>query len=548
VTNAVKILVSQPGDPAFGVVSPMIPEVVTDDAIEGDGQETLLIAYPRSPLAGATDHVAVVMDDVRLSTGETVQASRGVRVALGLAEAGSQEEAELFAYHAPSRAALAKASLPFERIVRMTEFTTRSKGDATSRLLAMRKAAAEAVRSGGAQVVWEKVKMHPPESPLEFEAMGHLTGIPNYLGPENVLSFSDDGTPVQVRLGDAPFRLTVPKGTGDYRILLFGHGTGGSIEDTNFDGYLGRLNVGKVNYRFDGWTEDQVLVTILGFQRVFKGAAASTAQLLQGLANGAAVQEALASVLGDALAGETVGLEKIPNPAKGRRPKLDIKLWGGGSMGGTMGLVVVAADPTIRHAVLNVPGAAWTQFIPRSAMFKPAFPLIQSAYGNDFVARMVFAMTQTAWDDVDGAVWADAGPKDEGGDPVYLLQESIGDTVIDNVGTEMLARATGAVLVGPVLDPIAGTEAHEVAEGRTALSQYRVPFTGDYDIHGFANCKNPGGDAARAQIQAFFESVWAGKPRIVYPTKSCLDAKVPGICDYDGAWSKEGCDKIGSGL
>jgi hypothetical protein len=547
VESSARVVVSQPGHPNYGVAQPMIAESVTDEG-EVALFDSLLLAYPRAPLAAGTDHVAVVLNDtLRFANGKVPEPSRGVRVALGLENAKSEEDAGLFAYHAPTRAALEKAGIAFDHIVRMTEFTTRSSADATTRLLAMRQAAIDAVTSGKSQVVWTKLKMHDESAPLVFEGEGHLTNVPGYVTADKQLSVNERGEPVAVGTVNAPFRVTVPRGSGDYRMLVFGHGTGGEITDNTFDGYLGRLNVGKLNYRFDGWTENEVIPTVLGFLRAFRGAASSTAQLLQGLANGAATSHALGSILGDALAADVVGPDDTPNPAKGRRPKLDVKLWGGGSMGGTMGLVVVSADPTIRFAVLNVPGAAWTHFIPRSAMFKPAAPLLRSAYHSNVTSRMVFAMTQTVWDDVDGAVWADAGPKDDGGDPAYLIQESVGDTVIDNIGTEMLAHATSAVLVGPVLDEIGGLARVDVAEARTGMSQFRVPFTGDYDIHGFANCTNRGGEAARQQIQAFFESVWAGAPRVTYPSASCQDSRTPGTCDFDGMWT-DGCKKVGAGF
>jgi hypothetical protein len=106
----------------------------------------------------------------------------------------------------------------------------------------------------------------------------------------------------------------------------------------------------------------------------------------------------------------------------------------------------------------------------------------------------------------------------------------VGDPIVPNIGTHLMSVATGAVQVGAVLSPIHGVSTVEVAEGRTAVTQFRVPSTGTpLDIHGFAQYDSEAGKAARAQIQAFLESVYAKKPVVTVP------AGCPGgNCDFSG--------------
>ena len=129
------------------------------------------------------------------------------------------------------------------------------------------------------------------------------------------------------------------------------------------------------------------------------------------------------------------------------------------------------------------------------------------------------------WDEIDGAAWASALA---GRNTAFLIQESIGDPVVPNVGSEMVAAVTSAKQVGAVLDPIAaGIPPVPEAAGESAITQFRVDSTDPYKIHGFAGTGTPAGLAARAQISAFVTSVWAGAPKITVPA-GCAK----GSCDF----------------
>jgi hypothetical protein len=331
----------------------------------------------------------------------------------------------------------------------------------------------------------------------------------------------------------APFRVTVPKGTGSYPIILFGHGAGGSVRDNNFDRPLAEIGLGKANYEFDGWTSDTIVDSLGEIQRAFRGTSMSTSRLTQALANGAALDTLLATTLGDALAANEL-LGKV-NPAAGRRPDTSVTVWGGGSMGGSMGGVVAQANPNMTCALLNVPGGAWTHFLPKSSFYSFGKVLIKSAYSGDFDARLAIAMTQTIWDDVDGAVWAGFEQRAK---PVVLVQESMEDPIVTNEGTEMLSISLDARIVGVPLRTVGKLQtAPDLASG-VALTQFRVPATGEYDVHGFADCRNPAGEAARAQMMQFLNSCYRGAPKVL-PPALCLEG-----CDYTGRWKTE-CERVG---
>ena len=245
---------------------------------------------------------------------------------------------------------------------------------------------------------------------------------------------------------------------------------------------------------------------------------------MQALADAAAVQTMLPGALGEVLAAPMIS--GLPNPAAGRRPDANQSLWAGGSLGGIMGLVAVCVDPTMHYGVLNVPGAAWTHYIPKSLFFTMISSLLQTTYHTEVNALHALAMSQGNWDEIDGAAWSSALT---GRNAAFLVQESIGDPVVPNAGSEMVAVVTGAKQVGAVLVPIAANIAPAAeVDGASGITQYRVTSTDPLKVHGFAAQDTPAGRAARSQIVDFVSAIWMdGKAKITVPA-GCIG----GSCDF----------------
>jgi hypothetical protein len=251
---------------------------------------------------------------------------------------------------------------------------------------------------------------------------------------------------------------------------------------------------------------------------MFKGVHQSTSKLTQSLAEVAAIQAALWGPLGDLLAAEQLGGQ--PNPAAGRRPDPDTPVWAGGSLGGTMGMVYTMAHPEIRHAALNVPGAAWTHFIPMAFDYRLISLLFEPGYGGPINLLQVTAMAQIAWDPVDGAAWIHRWPEQQG---TILVQESIGDPILPNPGSDMVAICVGATQVAQAIAPVSGLQRADSISGASGMTQFKVPQDwDDLDIHGFGSHGHVAGQAARAQIYDYFRTVWAGAPAITIP-EACVD-------------------------
>lgn len=514
--GAIQLFLVEPGLPGTGEAVPLRVGAI---ASKDDPSRSLLVAMPHGALAPSAEYLAVVTDALHAEGGAPLAQERAAKVALGLEQPASQEDADLFGHHAPARALLEKAGIDPAHVLRLWDFTTRSAEDATRRLAAMRSAARAAVAEGSAQAVIDTVT--PGDGDVAVIVEGRLSGLPSFTS-ESGLTLGEGGLPVAGGTREAPFRVAIPVGGGDYPFLMYGHGTGGSFHDTAFDDELAAEGLAKVGFDFYGWTDQDTIDTFVGMKQMFRGTARSTALLMQAVADGAAIQAAMEGPIGDALSAPMLG--GAPNPAAGRRPDGKVPLWAGGSLGGTMGLVFASADPDMNAAVLNVPGAGWTHFIPGSNLYTTLAALLATSYDGDLGMLHAMLASQTNWDDVDGALWNEAR---EGRKIAYLIQESIGDPVLPNPGSENVAVASGAVQVGAVLVPVAGVDPVDAAAGRSALTQFRVPDTDPLDIHGFAARDTPAGAAAREQIRAFVKSVLEGHPEITVPS-GCPG----GSCDF----------------
>jgi hypothetical protein len=313
---------------------------------------------------------------------------------------------------------------------------------------------------------------------------------------------------------------------------MYGHGLGGDYTDTAFDDQITAAGAAKIGIEFIGWTSESIINTFASFAEPLGATDVSTAGLLQSVADGMVVQHGLATLLGDVLSGMTIG--GVSNPMYGRRPNVALPVWAGGSLGGTMGYVYSSAEPSISAAVINVPGAAWTHFVPYSILWNVLKAVLDTNFPTDIDQYLAVAMTQIEWDPVDGAAWYDAV-----GDhyPILLEQESIGDPVLPNIGDEMVAASSHADQVGVVLNPIVTCPDVTVATNHNGMTQFKVPssVTGDpYNIHGFAADSTPAGIAAQQQIQSFIESVWAGAPVISVPPE-CASNTPANSCDFTNA-------------
>lgn len=512
--TAMRLFRATPGD-AFGEEVALRLSVVKD----GDGSSSLLIGYPLRPMEPSTDYVAVVVDEV-----PGVEAPRRVKVLVGVDAPTTDDERALVAFHAPLREVLAKVGVEPVRVLRAWEFTTRSAKSVRAPFEAMRQASVDAAAAGQLTVTVERAN---PIGTDSLEVRGVIGGLPRFTKLTGELALDAAGVPMKVGVHQAPFRIVLPKVMRPFPVVIFGHGTGGTAFDDTFDTDILGAGAAKLNLQYDGWTESTVLETLVGLDKRFTGSERSTGRLLQSLADASAIEASLSGALGDALSQPMVLGQQ--NPAAGVREDPSKRVYAGGSLGGTLGFVHTLTEPSVRASVLNVPGAGWTHFVPTSGPFSTLDELFATTTPSAVDRALSVVMTQGSWDPVDGAAWAATGARS---DVVMLLQESMGDPVLPNIGTHLVATSSRAVQVGAVLEPVEGVMPVMQASGRTALTQFRIPngITDLIERHGFGGKNTLAGVAAREQIRAFLDSVWAGAPVITVP-QTCARAGL-NSCDF----------------
>lgn len=524
--GALRLFVATPGHARYAEEEPLRLEITPDS--EFMSTTSALTGDPLTMLEPGTDYVVVVTDDLRAVDGATIEPSRGTLVALGLATPASAAEAAIAGYHAPTIDFLGDVGIDPARVLRVWDFTTRTEHDADGPLMSMRDASLAALESGEVTVVIDRVT-HRASGDIHSIVEGHFEGMPGFIDADFELSRGPDGLPVVMGATDARFRVLIPRGTGDYRTVLFGHGAGGTVNDGSFDETLAAEGIAKVNVEFRGWTDAEIISTLTTVaDRVLVGASQALAPLMQSVAHSIAIERSIAGILGDALSAPMLGGEV--NPHAGRRPGLDGPIWVGGSLGGTMGLVITALDDNLHFGVLNVPGAAWSHFARNSELFNLFIAGIRRRNGGDVNIAVLIAMSQSMFDMVDGATFSEAAI--EAGD-VFLAQESMGDQVLPNAGNEFVGIVTHATMIGTPISPIHGLPTAMEVVGSSGITQFDVGVDGVFDVHGFAaNQDTVPGRAAFEQIRLFLTTAWDdGTPTIrvpsLCPAGSC-DFRVPG--------------------
>jgi dienelactone hydrolase len=128
----------------------------------------------------------------------------------------------------------------------------------------------------------------------------------------------------------------------------------------------------------------------------------------------------------------------------------------GVSLGGILGTMFVATETRVGCAVLNVTGGNLTRLVELSAGFNPTFfPILFPKLGLDYSTVDYendppshvpqIALYQTLLDAGDSMTFA---PALEAREVHVLFQMAVDDETVPNVGTESLARASGASIAG----------------------------------------------------------------------------------------------------
>jgi hypothetical protein len=186
----------------------------------------------------------------------------------------------------------------------------------------------------------------------------------------------------------------------------------------------------------------------------------------------------------------------------------------GASLGGIMGNVFMAYDPSIVRGALGVPGGAWALLFERSLAWGALQLVASSAYRDEvrsFQLLVAFlGMTMEPFDPITTASRVVHDPLPGTPAKQILMYQGVGDSLVSNLSTEMTARTMGIQVVGPSLYVPHGMleSAEPLTSGLTIYDEHREPLPPETNIPPAEDNGTHGGVNERAavlrQIQRFF--------------------------------------------
>jgi hypothetical protein len=358
-------------------------------------------------------------------------------------------------------AALAAAGVAKGELVLAWDFRTASDAFIRSDLTTMRAAALPAIGPAGANVTFTTVTQ--PNTPQSFRRYTGTFTSPSFLtegeADASVMRRDERGLPVLQGTYDARFAAIVPKCMEDPQwqlprpVVVFGHGLFGSAEGYLNDGFVAGIAeqqcVTIIAGDFIGLTERQLSVAPLAVNDFNKGPQIAD-KLAQSIIDFIALASAVRGPMAKSDAFEVnrgSGPEAVIDPGK--------VFYVGGSLGGIMGNTFMAYDPNLTRGVLAVPGGNWSMLLERSTAWSILLNVHQGAYPDPEVHQLNLALAfGMGMEPVDPMTTAAHVIKDPlFGNPVknILIWYALGDSLVTNISTEMIAREMGIPLLGPTV-------------------------------------------------------------------------------------------------
>jgi hypothetical protein len=408
--------------------------------------------------------------------------------------------------------ALAKAGVDKDDLVLAWDFHTASNEYMRRDLLTMRDAAIPAMGANGANLTFTATQQTPKTGLLR--SMTGTFKSPDFLtaGEEDLSVMRRDANhlPQMQGMRDARFAALVPACVTTQPLprptIVFGHGLFGSAEGYLDDNFVIKLAQDYcfviVAGDFIGLTERQLSLAPLAVNDMNKGPAI-TEKLAQSVIDFISLETITRGQFGQHPEFQYNG-QSVIDPAK--------TFYVGGSLGGIMGNTFMAYDPNITKGVLAVPGGVWSLMFERSNAWHLLMGAAMGAYEDPEVYELNIAFLGMGMELYDPITTAEkvlndplpGVPKKE-----ILIWYALGDCLVTNIATEMVARTMGIDLLTPSVKNVwhmpgkpgplvNGVNVYD--EHRTPLpSDLNIPPTEDNGTHSGVN-RNP---SALRQVEAF---------------------------------------------
>lgn len=421
------------------------------------------------------------------------------------------------------------------------DFVTASDEFMRSDLTTMREKALPAIGTNGANLAFT-IKSTEPNLPTTYKRYLGTYKSPDFLTAgetdPSILRRGADGLPDLQGMRDAQFAAIIPNcvTTGAVPLprptIVFGHGLFGSAKEYLSDDFVGKLAEENcfviIAGDFIGLTSRQLQLAPLAVNDMNRARQISE-KLAQSVIDFIALENATRGVMATADAFKFNG-QQVIDPAN--------TFYVGGSLGGIMGNTLMAYDPNFKKGVLAVPGGIWSMLLERSAAWFALLGAAQGSYKDPAVYQLVVAALGWAMEPYDPITTAAHVIKDPlFGQPAkdILMWYSIGDCLVTNISTEVIAREMGIKVLAPSvkepwhLTPVTGP----LISGVNIYNEHPTPLPPDTNqppsedngTHSGINKKPP----ALRQIKDFlFQNQ-------IVPECKVNDQPVPCDCSVAGA-------------
>ncbi|MGN6104612.1 MAG: alpha/beta hydrolase family protein, partial [Kofleriaceae bacterium] len=302
----------------------------------------------------------------------------------------------------------------------------------------------------------------------------------------SVMRRGGDGLPMMQGMRDAQYAAIVPNCVQTQPLprptIIFGHGLFGSAEEYLDDSFVESL------------AEDYCFIILAGDWIGLSSRQLALAPLaVNDLNRAPQISEKLAQSVIDFISLESITrgpMAAAPEFEFNGQPVIDPAktFYVGGSLGGIMGNTFMAYDPNLTRGVLAVPGGNWSMLLERSTAWSLLQGAHQGAYENAEVHQLNLAMglgmNLEPYDPLTTAAHVIKDPLF--GNPVkkILIWYALGDALVTNIATEMVAREMEIPLLGPtVKTPWGMTVASgPVENGITVYDEKRMPLPYDTNV------------------------------------------------------------------
>ena len=316
---------------------------------------------------------------------------------------------------------------------------------------------------------WEWVKIDEDDKlpdPLYKRLQGTFV-VDDYLLDDSMLDLDEAGIPQRTGTAEADLYVHIPDSVKDREpgtvpVVIWGHGLFNNCKNIFADS--------TDEDHFLEWSERLEMIVVA---TTWRGLTRSDLPDVVGVANDIGTFPEISERLHQGVLNHKVLVDLVQNGGLMEDPELlgladpEQLTYVGVSAGAIMGGVAMANIPELEHGLLHVGGASWSMTFPRSANWSDFEDLVLIGVEDSTERQLTYAMIQMYWDPVDPISWSE-----ELADRSLLLQETLGDDEVSNLGTEALARSAG----WPLLEPYA-----VVPEGLEPATVVRGPVLVQFD-------------------------------------------------------------------